>query len=80
LASRFADVLNPVKTWPEFNAAGDLPVGIHPATLAEVVEHFGQGSPRRVVLGRRLERIFAAIAQTECVRRFIFEVMGHDQE
>lgn len=60
-----------MKVWPEFNAAGDLPVAVHRASLAEVVAHFGQGNPRRVVLGRRLERIFLLVAQTGCLRRFI---------
>ena len=60
-----------MKTWPEFNATGDLPVGLHRATLAEVVEHFGPGNPRRVVLGQRLARIFSLVAQTGCLRRFI---------
>jgi hypothetical protein len=60
-----------MKAWPSFNDAGDLPVAIHRATVAQVVAHFGQGSPRRVVLGRRLEHIFALVAQTGCLRRFI---------
>ncbi len=33
-----------MKQWPEFNEYGDLPPGIHPATLAEVIEHFGQAT------------------------------------
>ena len=28
-----------MKEWPLLNDAGDLPPGIHPATLAEVLEH-----------------------------------------
>ena len=31
-----------MKEWPEFNKSGDLPIGIHPATLAEVIDHFGR--------------------------------------
>lgn len=58
-----------MKAWPEFNAQGDLPAGLHLATLAEVLTHLGRGSPRRVALGRRLERIFGLVAQTGCLRR-----------
>jgi hypothetical protein len=60
-----------MKAWPEFNAAGDLPPGVHPANLTAAVEHFGRGSARRMVLGRRLERIFSLVAQTGCLRRFV---------
>jgi hypothetical protein len=60
-----------MRAWPEFNAAGDLPVGVHPASLADVVAHFGRCSPRRLVLGRRLERVFSRVAQTGGLRRFI---------
>ena len=35
-----------MKAWPEFGAHGDMPPGIHLATLAEVVAHFGSGTPR----------------------------------
>jgi len=52
-------------------AAGDLPTGIHGATLAEVMERFGQGTPTRVMLGRRLGHIFQLVHQTGCVARFI---------
>ena len=30
-----------MKNWPEFNHNGDLPVGIHEATLDEVLQHYG---------------------------------------
>ncbi len=36
-----------MKQWPDFNGDGDLPVGIHQATLAEVTQKFGKGSLRR---------------------------------
>jgi hypothetical protein len=57
--------------WPLLNAAGDLPTGIHGATLAQVTERFGQGSPRRVTLGRRLQHVYQLVQQTGCVARFI---------
>jgi hypothetical protein len=43
---------------PPFIASGDLPPGIHRATLSEVLEHFGSGSPQRMMVGLRLERIY----------------------
>jgi hypothetical protein len=33
-----------MKEWLDYDSNGDLPVGIHQATLAEVIEHFGQGN------------------------------------
>jgi hypothetical protein len=35
-----------------------LPSGLHRATLAEVLERFGSGSPQRMLVGLRLERIY----------------------
>ncbi len=36
-----------MKDWPDFNDDGDLPPGIHQATLAEVIEHFGRDMTQR---------------------------------
>lgn len=41
-----------------FNASGDLSPGVHRATLSEVLERFGSVSPRRTLIGLRLERIY----------------------
>jgi hypothetical protein len=60
-----------MKNWPAFNNAGDLPEGIHHATLAEVIEIFGRGTPRRAMLGRRLRNIYELAWRTGCVARFI---------
>jgi hypothetical protein len=35
-----------------------LSPGVHRATLSEVLERFGSGSSRRVLVGLRLERIY----------------------
>ena len=43
---------------PPFTARGDLPAGIHRATLAEVLERFGSGSSQRMLVGLRLERVY----------------------
>ncbi|MFV1965835.1 MAG: hypothetical protein ACC628_10460 [Pirellulaceae bacterium] len=39
---------------PEFTQTGDLPVGVHAASLAETAARFGTGSDQRKRLARRL--------------------------
>lgn len=60
-----------MKDWPEFNDSGDLPVGIHLAALAEVLDHFGKGSLQRKQVAQRLKRIYSLANQTGKVARFI---------
>lgn len=60
-----------MKEWPPFNDAGDLPPGIHLATLAEVIERFGKSTPRRVTVLPRLVRIYALVRATGHLARFI---------
>ena len=43
---------------PDFTATGDLPVGVHTASLAETLGRFGTSSRRRKLLFIRLERIY----------------------
>ena len=57
--------------FPEFNENGDLPVGIYKATLQEVIDHFGQGSLQRQLVGRRLKKIYFSAKETNQVLRFI---------
>jgi len=57
--------------WPDFNENCDLPPGIHQATLAEVVEHFGQTTPQRQIMARRLEHIYTLAIGTGHLVRFI---------
>ena len=59
-----------MKTWPEFNEHGDLPPGVHAATLEEILNHFGT-TPRRTIIARRLERIFQLARSTTHLARFI---------
>ena len=49
-----------MKQWSDFNEYGDLPPGIHQATLTEVIEHFGQGTPQRHIMTRHLREISVA--------------------
>lgn len=60
-----------MKNWPDFDDKGDLPVGIHQATLADVVRHFGFGSTQRRVIARRLSRIYELTLGTGHLSRFI---------
>ncbi len=43
---------------PDFNAEGDMPPGIYPASLAEVLARFGQGSAQRRTVAGRLGRLY----------------------
>lgn len=60
-----------MKKWPTFDNEGDLPVGIHQATLTEVLQHFGTGTEQRELIGQRLEHIFMLAHSTGKVSRFI---------
>ena len=60
-----------MKKWPEFDNNGDLPIGIHQATLSEILQHFGTGTPQRELVGQQLERIFLLANSTGQVARFI---------
>lgn len=60
-----------MKEWLPLNDAGDLPPGVHPATLAEVIERFGKSSPQRPTVARRLGRIYSLVRATGHMARFI---------
>jgi len=60
-----------MKDWPNFNDDGDLPPGVHQAALAEIIEHFGEGTPQRHVMARRLEHVYTVAVQTGHLARFI---------
>ncbi|MEO8493483.1 MAG: hypothetical protein ABI614_00320 [Planctomycetota bacterium] len=56
---------------PDFNGHGDLPVGVHPAGMDEVVQRFGRGSNDRVSNARNLRHIHELAKQTGGLQRFI---------
>lgn len=56
---------------PEFVPSGDLPPGVHRATLDEVVQRFGVGSEQRAACTRRLAHIHQLAHQTGHLRQFI---------
>lgn len=56
---------------PAFNEEGDLPPGVHRATLAEVLERFGQGSLQRCGVADRLNRLYELVTSTGQLARFV---------
>ena len=56
---------------PAFTESGDLPLGIHRATLRETVERFGTPTDRRKQIALRLERIYRAAVATGHLYRFV---------
>lgn len=57
--------------FPDFNENGDLPVGIHKATLEETLEHFGKGSLQRQLAAQRFVQIYKRVKSTSQLSRFI---------
>jgi predicted nucleotidyltransferase len=56
---------------PAFDDGGDLPVGIHRASLEEVVERFGLGSDERRRCTRNLVHIYELAKRTGHLERFV---------
>ncbi|HEV7223692.1 MAG TPA: hypothetical protein VGN42_13375 [Pirellulales bacterium] len=56
---------------PNFDDGGDLPAGVHQASLTEVLERFGSRGAGRIGLGLRLKRIYDVAHATGHVRRFV---------
>lgn len=56
---------------PELTDSGDLPLGVHRASLQETLARFGCGSFQRVAVGERLGRIYRVAATTGQLSRFV---------
>jgi len=56
---------------PKFSETGDLPIGVHKATLAEVIETLGTSTVRRRQIAQRLARIYPLAVGTGHLARFI---------
>ncbi len=56
---------------PKFNSQGDLPEGLHKATLAEVLERFGTGSEARRETTAVLQRVHQLVVATGKLERFV---------
>jgi len=56
---------------PPLTDAGELPLGVHRASLREILDQFGVGSPQRKVLALRLERVYRLAEATNHLARFV---------
>jgi hypothetical protein len=56
---------------PQFEKTGDLPAGLHRATLKEVLARFGGGSPQRHLVAARLIRTYNTANATGMLERFV---------
>lgn len=56
---------------PTFTTDGDLPLGVHRATLREVLDQFGAGSRQRTAVAERLERAYELGKGTGHLARFV---------
>jgi hypothetical protein len=56
---------------PQFEAHGDLPEGVHQATLAEVLALFGRGPSQRRRVTSNLLRIYDLVLSTSKLERFV---------
>lgn len=56
---------------PSIAETGDLPQGVHGASLQEVLNHFGQATVQRKLVGMRLRRVYELAIATGQVKRFV---------
>jgi hypothetical protein len=58
-------------TLPDFTSTGDLPPGVHRATIDEVRQRFGSETGKRALVTRRLQHIFDLAMRTGHLQHFI---------
>jgi hypothetical protein len=56
---------------PKLDSHGDLPIGVHQASLDEVISRFGYGTAQRRLVTKRLLRIHKLAEGTGKLERFI---------
>lgn len=56
---------------PPIAQTGDLPQGVHRASLQEVLNYFGEATVQRKLVGMRLRRVYNLVAATGHLKRFI---------
>lgn len=56
---------------PPFTPTGDLPPGVHRATLRETIDRFGTDSPQRMLVALRLEHVYRMATATGHLARFV---------
>jgi hypothetical protein len=52
-------------TLPSFNSKGELPEGVHQATMEEVLSRFGTGTPQRQLVTTKLLKIYQLAKSNE---------------
>ena len=57
--------------FPPFTKSGDLPPGVHGATLRDVLDRFGVGSAQRRAVALRVERAYEIAVRTGHLARFV---------
>lgn len=56
---------------PEMADSGELPLGVHRASLQETLDRFAVGTAQRMAVGQRLERIYHLALATGLLARFV---------
>lgn len=56
---------------PPLTEDGELPRGVHPAPLREVLDRFGAGSAQRKALALRVTRVYRIARETDHLERFV---------
>ena len=56
---------------PNLNHAGELPIGIHQATIDEVIAQFGSGTLQREIVTARLQRTYQIAKDTGNLQQLI---------
>lgn len=56
---------------PEMTDSGELPHGVHRASLQETLDRFSTGHAQRIAVGERLERIYRIASSTGHLARFV---------
>jgi hypothetical protein len=56
---------------PQLNDAGELPAGVHQATMDEVLAQFGSGTVQRQAVTARLRHIYHLARATRKLERLI---------
>lgn len=56
---------------PQLTDSGELPLGVHKASLKDMLDRFATGHAQRIAVGDRLERIYRLAASTGHLARFV---------
>jgi len=56
---------------PPLTPIGELPLGVHRASLPEVLDRFGKGSRQRMAVAERLERVYRLARDTGHLARLV---------